>query len=299
MSSASRTISGGSLTIRISPSTRPQSLANARRLSLLRAFARFCWYLLNSAFESLSRNCWSTSYSSSRVYQTDEVAAVPRLLCIASRYDRTTRRTIFLRGLGVELPGPRHDLEARSEALHVPFPRPGQCFVEIIDVEDDRPVGGVAKPPKLTRCASPQICARNSELGVVAQVCCHHRGRTPVERKRRLGHAGVPDWDQLRERWSFACSWSTATGLRRDAGGSHSSWLQAGHCGASPAAALGSFGGSWGGAPTTRVDDMLSPFACREQHCRGRRHCPERRGSTDLLHRPRTAWSMAFGLRSS
>ena len=88
------------------------------------------------------------------------------------------------------------DLEARREAFEVPLERPGQRLVEVVDVEDEIPLGRgeaaevrqVCVAAKLSFQARPR-CPR--------EVVRHDRGRTPIEGERGDEHASVTDRDQL------------------------------------------------------------------------------------------------------
>ena len=92
------TMRGGSCTILGSPSTRIASLSNASRLSCARALA-IARHTLGVFFGS--SNAWNSGRSASMsrcAYQTSSIdmPANPR---IASRYERTARRTIDTRSL--------------------------------------------------------------------------------------------------------------------------------------------------------------------------------------------------------
>ena len=44
-------------------------------------------------------------------------------------------------GLFIETPGTAGDCETRDEPLEVPFERPWQRLVEVVEVEDEGPIG--------------------------------------------------------------------------------------------------------------------------------------------------------------
>ena len=99
--SAAGTISGGSETMRGSPSTRCVSFANALRLSFVRAFS--------AAFATLAAwcfACWSWRFrsivsTSRRAYQTSRLRASASLR-IHSRYEPTAASTAFVRSAFVK-----------------------------------------------------------------------------------------------------------------------------------------------------------------------------------------------------
>jgi hypothetical protein len=67
-----------------------------------------------------------------------------------------------------ELLLPGGDGEAGRQPLEVPLERGRQGLVEVVDVEDQAPVGA-ANMPKFSRCASPHACTRIPVVGVCAR----------------------------------------------------------------------------------------------------------------------------------
>ena len=190
MSSSSRTISGGSLDDPdLAVDAGPVSLANARRLSLLRALARFFWNRLSSASRALGRNCCVDVVLVEPGVPEVEVAAGRELAhrlpvrphdaphdsaCGSCRRTREARAAIS-------------KLAARRFTSH----SHGPGSVSSKSLTSNTIVrSGAAKPPKLTRCASPQIWARKPEVGGRREVGGHDRGRTAVERERRRRSCG-------------------------------------------------------------------------------------------------------------
>ena len=84
------------------------------------------------------------------------------------------------------------DLEARGEPLHVPFPRAGQRLVEVVDVEDQRALGGAehAEVRQVRVTADLRGDARGRRAGEVGG---HQQRGAAIERERRHHHARVPD----------------------------------------------------------------------------------------------------------
>ena len=89
------------------------------------------------------------------------------------------------------------DHDARRETLEVPFPWPAGRLVEVVDVEHEPPLG-LAKTPKLARCASPHSWAL-SRLRRVCEVVGHDRRRSAQERERRGEHPADADRDEVRQ----------------------------------------------------------------------------------------------------
>ena len=155
-SSSIGTISGGSLAIRGSPSTRCVSLPSARRLSFARAFAT----LLLEALALLAR---VASRRPARGDVLDVEARVPEVHRAhrgeARASPRGTRaptaRLIARRCLASKPRSRPGDREARDEPLDVPLERPGKRLVEVVDAEDQPPVGrGVDAEVRQVRVAA-------------------------------------------------------------------------------------------------------------------------------------------------
>ena len=89
------------------------------------------------------------------------------------------------------------DLEARGEPLEVPLPGPGQRLVEVVEVEDQPPVGGGedAEVGEVGVAAHLHPQARGRGRGEVGG---HHRRGAAVEGERRDRHPPVADRQQLR-----------------------------------------------------------------------------------------------------
>ncbi len=99
-------------------------------------------------------------------------------------------------GMGVEPAGSAGDDDARRETLDIPLERTMERLVEVVDVEDEVPLG---------RCEEAEV----GEVGVAAeldddparrrrrQVRGHREGSPPVEGEGRGRHPAVPDRHQL------------------------------------------------------------------------------------------------------
>jgi len=90
------------------------------------------------------------------------------------------------------------DRDARSESLHVPLERPRQRLVEVVDAEDEAPVGrrkdSEVREVRVTAELGMKPCSRpGREIGG-HQICT-----AAEEREWRLEHASVADRDELRE----------------------------------------------------------------------------------------------------
>ena len=89
-----------------------------------------------------------------------------------------------------------HDLEAGRETLHVPFPRPGQGLVEIVDIEQHPPFGG-AEQTEVRQMGVTAHLHRHARHRGRCQIGRHDQRGAPVERERRDQHPPVPDGHQL------------------------------------------------------------------------------------------------------
>ena len=93
------------------------------------------------------------------------------------------------------VPG-RHD-ETRREALEIPLPWRGQRLVEVVDGEDDPPLGG-GEPAEVAQVRVPAALHVDAAGRSRAQVGRHREGRPAVERERRADHAPVTQREQFR-----------------------------------------------------------------------------------------------------
>ena len=92
----------------------------------------------------------------------------------------------------------RCQVDARREPLDVPLPRRAERFVEVVDVEQQPPLGAreAAEVGRVTVTAGLHV---NPGDRRARQVHRHERGRAAKERERRLPHAPVADRQQLRQ----------------------------------------------------------------------------------------------------
>ena len=88
------------------------------------------------------------------------------------------------------------DLDARGEALHVPFPWSARRFVEVVDVEDRAAFRRREEPEvgdvRIAACLHLDVGCRGA-----CEVRRHDEGTAPVERERRNRHALVAEGEQL------------------------------------------------------------------------------------------------------
>ena len=108
-----------------------------------------------------------------------------------------TARLIGARVLGVEAAVAAGDREARDEPLDVPLERAGKRLVEVVDAEDQAPVGrGERAEVREVRVAAElRVQARPRRP---AEIGGHDRGRAAIEGERRDQHPPVADRHQLR-----------------------------------------------------------------------------------------------------
>ena len=189
---------GGLPTIRSSPSTVRQSLANARRLSFVRALATFaCEALHLLARRPVARKLVQDVRDvEARVPDVDvahlrEARHRFAVLAHSRHHDRTAHRI-------VEASVPAGDGEARGEPLHVPLERPRQRLVEVVDAEDKPPIrrGEDAEVREVRVAAELRVQARPRPIREIGR---HEVCAAAEERERRHEHAPVPDRAELRQ----------------------------------------------------------------------------------------------------
>lgn len=94
--------------------------------------------------------------------------------------------------------GAAGDGQARGEPLDVPLPRAGERLVEVVDVEDQVPLGG-GEQPEVQHVGVTAQLHRDPRVGRGAEIRGHDRRSAPVEAERRLQHAAVAERHQLRD----------------------------------------------------------------------------------------------------
>ena len=96
-----------------------------------------------------------------------------------------------------EVPVAAGDLEARGQSLHIPLERPAVRLVEVVEIEDERPLGRSEDSEVREMRVTAQLDVEARSRGR-AEVASHHRCGSAVERERRGEHPSVPDGVQLR-----------------------------------------------------------------------------------------------------
>jgi hypothetical protein len=97
----------------------------------------------------------------------------------------------------VEAPLPPGDGDARGQPLHVPFPRPGQRLVEVVDVEHQVPLGR-GEHPEVAQVRVTTHLDGDARPRRVGQIRRHDERGAAVERERGRQHPPVADGHQLR-----------------------------------------------------------------------------------------------------
>ena len=94
------------------------------------------------------------------------------------------------------------DDDARGEALDVPFPRPGKRLVEVVRVEDERPLRrseqAEVRDVRVAAGLDGDVAARRGR-----QVERHHGRRAAVEGERRGSHPTVTQGEKIGESVRF------------------------------------------------------------------------------------------------
>ena len=96
----------------------------------------------------------------------------------------------------VEALGPGRHREAGTETLEIPLPRSGQCLVEVVDIEDQPPLGR-GEPSEVDEMGVPAQLHGNLRRRRPGKVRRHDGRSTTVETERRLCHAPVADRQQV------------------------------------------------------------------------------------------------------
>ena len=174
-SSSIGTISGGSgddsqLTVDLVGTLREHAhvVARSRLGDVLRCLLR----LPSCRAVSPRPRCAPSPMTCSTSMWSYQASRVPRLAAcrITTRYSRTPAMTMIAPVGGRETAFAAQDLDARSEALHVPFPGAGKCLVEVVDVEQDLSLGRAEE-------------AEVRQVGIAAQLDVDARAR----RRRQVG----------------------------------------------------------------------------------------------------------------
>ena len=90
------------------------------------------------------------------------------------------------------------DGEARRQPLDVPFERPRQRLVEIVDAEHEAAIRGSEEPEVREVRVAAQLSVQARSCAV-REVCRHDVGRAAKERERRDEHSSVANRHQLRQ----------------------------------------------------------------------------------------------------
>ena len=90
------------------------------------------------------------------------------------------------------------DGQARREPFHIPLERAWQGLVEVVDAEDEPPVGR-GEHPEVGQMRVAAELNEQSGPGTVGEVRRHNVGRPAEERERRHKHASVSDRHELRQ----------------------------------------------------------------------------------------------------
>ena len=129
-------------------------------------------------------------------YQTSRFF-IPAKPAIAVRYSSTVSRTTR------SCSAPRNPLSRAAismlaaQPLDVPLPRARERLVEVVDVEDQPPLGR-GEDAEVRQVRVPATLHREARARRRAQVLGHDQRRPAIERERRHEHAPVADRHQLR-----------------------------------------------------------------------------------------------------
>ena len=88
-------------------------------------------------------------------------------------------------------------LHAGGQPLDVPFPRAGRRLIEVVDVEDQEPVGG-GEDAEVRQVRIPARLHRQPGHRSTGKVAGHRQRRAAVEGERGHHHPAPPDGHQLR-----------------------------------------------------------------------------------------------------
>ena len=94
--------------------------------------------------------------------------------------------------MAVKVPAAGGHLEASGQALQVPLERPGKGLVEVVDVEEELPLGG-GEPAEVRQVGVAAQLHDDARVRSSGEVGGHRQGGATVVGEGRGGHAGVAD----------------------------------------------------------------------------------------------------------
>ena len=234
-SDSAGTISGGFSTKRSSPSTSVVSLARAARWSLR----------LGLGHPALDVGDHLASWPGRPTGSIDGVGVEMRVpdVEVAHAGELPDGRAVRARALGhdrpagrvVELAAPRGDLEAGGQALEVPLEGPGKRLVEVVDVEDQVPLGrGEAR--RSWTGGRPRTAGPRGRCGPRGPGRRPSPRPRPGRRRRRTRPSGRSGWGPDREAGWWPGGRGSPEGRCGRPAGAHSPWLDRGTLALAPGA---------------------------------------------------------------
>jgi hypothetical protein len=86
--------------------------------------------------------------------------------------------------------------DARGHALHIPFPRTGDGFIEVVNVENETAIGCFVAAQILDVRIAAEL-HENTGMRLIGEIGSHDRDGTPEESKRRFRHPAVLERQKL------------------------------------------------------------------------------------------------------
>ena len=194
------TISGGSATIRGSPSTHARQLGERRHAVLACAPWRACFSVRLTCFGlELRARTRSSALLDVEVRVPDvEVRSSPAKLAHRRRGTRATVSSTICSWSLTAKPLSRAAISMLAASRLTSHSHgPGSVSSKSLTSNTSRR-SGEANTPKFDRCASPQHCTRQPRARRRRQVAGHDQRRAAVERERRDEHPPVADRHELR-----------------------------------------------------------------------------------------------------
>ena len=194
------TTSGGSAMNRSSPSTVPTSFVNTRRWSRVSRLGEIGRRVprthLRHALLAHRRLELRQDRLDVDVVVPDVDRPHPRGAANGLPVGLTAAATISRRTDGLKPMVAPADLEARGQPLHVPFPRPGKRLVEVVDVEDQLPLGR-REDAEVRQMGVPAELHGDARSRRRVQIGRHDQRRAAKEREWRDEHPAVPHRDEI------------------------------------------------------------------------------------------------------
>ena len=96
------------------------------------------------------------------------------------------------------------DRDARCQALDIPLEGPGKRLVEVVEIEDEFPVGRVI-PTKIAQVCVAAEFDPEVRSGSAGEIAGHDRGGAAQEGERGTTHSSIPEGDEVGQAGLLLC----------------------------------------------------------------------------------------------